>query len=116
MAKQVKLKVDQGSTYEHTFQYREADETTVIPLTSYTAEMQIREFIDDAAPVWTGTTAGGELTIDEPNGEVTLEIPDTDSDLWTFTEAVYDLEIISPASKRTRLVEGRVFLNPQVTR
>ena len=112
MAKKVKLRVDQDSTYTHTFQYREEDETTVIPLTGYTAEMFIWESLDDAAPAWTGSTTTGELTIDEPNGEVTVEIPDEDSAAWTFLEGVYLLEIEPADGKKIRLVQGVVVVDP----
>lgn len=111
----VALTIPQGSTYRHTFYYRDAA-GAVVSLAGYTARLQFRESIDAAAILYEATTANGFITINGAAGDVTLEIAAATTAAWTFRAAVYDLEIISSDGKVTRLVKGRVKVDPEVTR
>ncbi len=52
-----------------------------------------------------------------PNGTyVELRIPRATSSAWTFLAARYDVEIVSPGSEGTRLIEGGVYVRPEITR
>jgi len=112
----VDLCIMQGSEYVHTFQYREADETTVIPLTGYTARCQIRAGIDDTDTIFDGTSGTGELSINGALGEVTLTVSGAASSLWDDYEGVFDVEVIDGVGIPTRIAQGSMFLDREVTR
>ena len=85
-------------------------------LTGYVARMQIRRRVDDDAVLDSLTTENGRITIDGPNGLVTLNFPDATTAAFTFTRGVYDLELISPGSVVRRRLRGMVLVSPEVTR
>lgn len=109
------LTVYQGADYAHQFYYRDAAGNPIV-LTGYSARMQIREKITNSATIFEATTATSNLVIDGSAGKITLTIPDTDSTTWSARKAVYDLEIVSPAGTVTRIIEGKVRIDPEVTR
>lgn len=111
-----KLCISQGSDYDHTFVYTEKDGVTPIDITGFTVRMKFRPDYDDATILYEATTALGQFTI--PNGidgEIELSIPNADTTAWAFDEAVYDIEIVSPTSKVTRILQGVVVITPEVT-
>ncbi|MFP4036996.1 MAG: hypothetical protein ACLFUE_05700 [Desulfobacteraceae bacterium] len=61
-------------------------------------------------------TTDDDIIITAPQGEVYLEIPAETTAGWTWTRAVYDLEIVSPSGKVSRIAEGNVKIYPEVTR
>jgi hypothetical protein len=110
------LLIPQGATYVHTFYYTKADEVTPIPITGYTAQMQIRSSIDSSVVLYDSAT-GGDFTItDDLAGEFTLEIPNATTEAWSFTEAVYDIELTTDGNKKIRYLKGNVEVDPEVTR
>lgn len=114
MAQKENLSIDQGVTYKHRFDYVDTTNTP-IDISGYTARMQIRESVDDTVTVY-DSTVGSDIEIDGPNGTVTLTIPATTTEAFTFSAGVYDIEIVSSQSEVIRLVEGRVKIRPEVTR
>jgi hypothetical protein len=86
-----------------------------IDLTAMTARMHIRLAIDDAAAIVTLTTENGGLTLGGTAGTITVYISATDTAALDFTNAVYDIEIIS-AGVVTRVLEGSVAFSQEVTR
>jgi len=108
----VDLYVDQGSEFTYQFLYRQADETTVIPLSGYTGKFQVRDY--DGNLLHEGTVVD-YLTIDGPNGKVTITIPGSVSSDWEVDEAQYDVEVYDPSATPYRIVEGTVFVDPEVT-
>lgn len=111
----VDMFIPQGSTYVHTFTYVDADETA-INITDYTARMHIRENVDSSDTIYEASSTTGELVITGIEGEVELTISATDTAGFTFTTAVYDIEIVSPDDEVIRLVKGKVKLDKEVTR
>ncbi|MGH9931345.1 MAG: hypothetical protein ACREA9_19235 [Pyrinomonadaceae bacterium] len=109
------LKIPQGSTYSHTFHYRDKTTGAIIDLTGYTGRMEIRASVDDAVVLY-DSTIFGDITINGSQGDVILEIPSSVTKAWTWLNAVYDLEIVSGSSKVTRLVMGTVVISREVTR
>ena len=109
--------IPQGATYVHVFQYRNRSDGSVVALTNYTARLSIREKVTSTDVLYeasTDTDDGIEIT--EPLGEVQLEIPAATTEDWTWKKGVYDLEIISPAGKVTRIAQGTVKVSLEVTR
>lgn len=117
MAKATKanLKILQGSDFTHNFVYTNSTGTAV-DLTGYTARCQFRADIADAVPIFDATTENAKLTNGGVNGTITLIVSDSDSDAFTDYRAVYDLEIIAPDATVTRIVQGTVTIDRQVTR
>ncbi len=113
----VNMYIPQGATYGHNFLYRQLSDESVITLTSYTARLYIREKVTSTTTLYEATTDEDDgLTINASLGKVTLEIPAATTAAWTWTKAVYDLEIISAAGKVTRIVSGNVKVSPEITR
>ena len=85
-------------------------------LTSWTAELQIREKIDDAAPLVALTSGAGDITISIPDARIVFTIATAITEGLDFVEGGYDLELENPAGEKTRVLEGKVFLSKEVTR
>ena len=110
----VNLVIPQGSTFQHIFYFVDSDDVAV-SLTGYTGRCQFRSDISAADTLYDSTTSG-DITISGTLGKVTLEIPAATTTAWEFRSAVYDLEIVAGDGKVTRLVKGRVKVDPEVTR
>lgn len=121
MATTVNLRIDQGSTYNHTFTW--VDEATGDPvnMTTYSeVRCQIRPYLEagDAEIMFDGDNLvkGNVSFLDAANGVVLLTVPASISDAWEQEEAVYDIEVVDAAGEPHRIVQGQVFINKQVTR
>jgi len=108
--------IEQGATFDELITYKDAAGNPV-DLTGYTARMQIREKITDATPVHSMDTTTGGITMGGTAGTIQLFISDADTAAMNMPKGgVYDLEIVSPTGKVTRLLEGKVIFSPEVTR
>ena len=85
-------------------------------LTDWTARMQIREKIDDIAPLVSLTSDAGDIVISIPDARITFTIGTTTTEGLDFVEGVYDLELVDPAGEAITLLEGKVTLRKEVTR
>lgn len=111
----VNIKIKKGSTYEHTFTYVDSA-GAAINVTGYTARMQIRETVDNAAYVYQALS-GGDITVGTTDGKFTLSIPAATTSAITIDSGVYDVEVITPGGKVIPLVGvSRVRFTPEVTR
>lgn len=85
-------------------------------ITGFTARMQIREkwhsldFIEEL----TTENGGIVLTVEDASIEITL-LPAVTA-LYTFRQAVYDIEMIDPNGSITRIIEGTITLSKEVTK
>jgi hypothetical protein len=109
------FKMEQGATFSRTFVLTD-DVGTPIDITSYIARMQIRSSIAAISTILDASTTGSYMTIDGPNGKVTLTVPATVTSTYTTIDSVYDLEVQSPTGIVTRLLEGSIKLDLNVTR
>lgn len=87
-----------------------------VNLTGFTARMQIREKITSAEVIKELTTANGGIVIDTANFTITLVISATDTALFTFSTAVYSLELVSSGGIVTPFANGVLTLVQEVTR
>jgi hypothetical protein len=87
-----------------------------VDLTGYTARMQIREKIDSATVIHELTTENSGIVINNTNKTITLVIPSTTTANFTFTSAVYSLEMIDSLGKVKTISTGGVSLKKEVTR
>ena len=117
--------VEQGSTLNFELRYKDSNGNPV-SLVGYGARMQIRPSIDSSTVILnlssslqsdgTGLNMSGSSGTKDPiSGSIGVFISAATSSLFSFDEAVYDLEIFS-GSIVTRLIQGSVKLSKEVTR
>ena len=113
----IDLDVYKGSTFVKIIQWKTGTPPVAVNLTGCTARMQIRKAVNDTTVLDTLTTENGKLVIHEPlNGKFKIVISAATSTAYTFTSAVYDLEIIFTDGTVTRVIEGCLIAAPEVTR
>lgn len=124
--------IKQGKTFSRRIEYLTGDPATLFDFTGYEARMQIR-------PTFTSTTIycslsssiqedgtglnltplSASVTLPRSSGSIGIKISAWSSSQFTFTEAVFDLEIYS-GSGVTQYVEeilrGKVKVMQEVTR
>ncbi len=114
------LIVDQGSTVHQVFGIK-TSARRAIPLTDYTARMQVRDWDSttrdpELVVVSEYTTENGYLTVNETAGTITLLIPPADMADYVPKSYVYDLEVESPTSETTRIIQGKFIVRAEVTK
>ena len=120
-AGQYNFTIEQGATLKKQFTYKD-NAGAVVDLNGYVTRMQIRPSIGSDSKIadLDNSTLGG-LTIlpttgSAVSGTIELHINAESSSLYSFDQAVYDLEIKSNAGIVTRLLQGRIKLSKEVTR
>jgi hypothetical protein len=119
-AGQYSFTIEQGATLVKQFTYKDTS-GDVVNLDGYTASMQIRSSVDsdikiaDFNNIQLGSLRILPTTGSAATGTIELNIHATSSSLYTFDQAVYDLEIEN-AGAVTRLLQGRIKLSKNVTR
>jgi len=89
---------------------------TPINLTGFTARMQIREKLTSDTVILELTTENAYINISNVTKTITLVIPADVTALFTFSTAVYSLELISSGGQVTPFCEGTITLVKEVTR
>lgn len=89
---------------------------TPIDLTNFTARMQIRAKIDDSVVIEELTTANTKIVINNTTKTITLTIPAETTANFSFSTAVYSLEMVSSGGQVTAFCEGTITLVKEVTR
>jgi len=92
---------------------------TPIPLTGYTAQMQIRETLDSTSPIFELTStmvAGSGITINPSDSTILITISATATRQFSFDTAVYSLELTNASGVVTPFLSGNITLVREVTR
>lgn len=110
----VDLRVNQGSRFEQSVIVQENG--VPVPLTGYTARMQIREWKDSTVVIAELTTENGRISISPSQSLVMLLMNGDQTAVLDFGDAFYDLKIMEPDTEPIRIMEGRVSLSREVTR
>ena len=102
--------LEQGATFNRILTLKENN--TVMNLTGYSVASLMRSTHDSSTVVGTFTCTVSNAT----GGQITMTM--TNSITGAIEEAiyVYDVEITSGAGVVTRIMEGTVTVNPEVTR
>lgn len=87
-----------------------------VDLTGFTARMQIRSDITSSTVLKELTTENAGITINNTLKTIILNISATDTATFTFSSAVYSLEMVSSAGIVTPFTAGTVSLIKEVTR
>lgn len=84
------------------------------PLTGYTAKMHFRERV--TSPIVKELATGAGITIDEPNGKITVVMTGAETAALGNLKGVYDLFLYTASLAPEKLVKGTVTVFPPVTR
>ena len=97
--------IDQGSSQTFTFTIKDSS-NNLFDLTGYDARLQVRRTFGATSVLINGTLANGKLVLNTAASTVSWVITPADTTGIAFNakeddtlDCVYDLEIISPASK-----------------
>lgn len=108
--------INQGTTWSVSLTYKD-EQGNPVDLTGYTAKMQVRPSVRSQKVLLELSTSNGKITIDGPAGRIQLQLePQDTTNLGLVRQGVYDLEMTSPSLVVDRLLEGTVFIRPEVTR
>jgi len=113
-AGKLNMVIEQGATFNPVFTYKDENDT-LINLTGYTARMQIKLKRTSPSTIEDLTDGNGKIILGGAAGTITLLLTDTETAAYTFTSAVYDLELINGSGAVTRLLQGSVTLSTEVT-
>jgi hypothetical protein len=103
------LYVDAGSTYSNIITVS-ASNGQALDLTGYTVASQMRKSYGSST-VYNFTSSIYNAAL----GKVRLQLTDIQSQTIPAGRWLYDVEIRSPSGAVTRVVEGIVTVNPQIT-
>lgn len=115
-ADQIPLPIQRGVTLTTAWQFLDASEVP-IPLTDYTAQLDVRE--PRAGTLWLhlSTEVDGGLTIDEPNGIVAVKaLPALTAAIPGLGAGVWDLALLAPDGHRYDYIGGPAPVSDPVTR
>lgn len=86
--------------------------------TGWTARAQARAKVSSLEKLFEWTTENGGLAYSTVSGStrLTLFVTPAQSSAWVWKEAAFDIEIVNPASVPIRLTQGRLTVDPEVTR
>lgn len=107
------FEIEQGETWERTVTIEDEDSGDPWNLTGYTARMKIKDR-------YTGeeyeelTSVAGDIVITALTGILTITITAIATAAYTFTDAIYDLELVSGVTV-TKVLKGKITLMPEVT-
>lgn len=83
-------------------------------LVGYTGSMHIRALRTDVDPL--AVVPPSSITVNAATRQVTVRIPSSETETYTWRRGVYDLRITGASGDAWRLVEGRVTNSQAVTR
>ncbi len=109
------LYIEQGATFEFSLVW--TDETdTPKDLTGFSARMQIRATVESNTALVSLTSPSGGMSIVAAEGRVNVLISDEQTASLNIKKGVYDLEVEGGDGRVYRLLQGKVIVDPNVTR
>jgi hypothetical protein len=105
------LFIDQGTDWSAIIDFKNVNGTPR-DFTNYTIAAQMRRGY--GSTTYTSFTA--TIISPQTNGQIKLELSATTSSAMKAGRYVYDVEVTSASGKKSRLMEGIVTINPEVTR
>lgn len=115
MAVQKNFEVDQNATFTFEVQYTQEDEVTPIDLSNATAKMQVRDTKGGAKLAFTLTSPSGGITIDGPEGTLTVKMTPTQTNKLFYPKSSYDIMVVDSNGNKIKLLEGFLTLSRSVT-
>jgi hypothetical protein len=87
-----------------------------VGLNNLTARMQIRETVESPTVIYQCGTQTGEIVIDQTYKTITITIPASITEDFTFETAVYSVELVDQQGIVTPFLTGNLVLVKEVTR
>jgi hypothetical protein len=115
MAVNKNFEVDQNATFTFEVQYTLEDEVTPIDLSNATAKMQVRDTKGGTKLAFTLTSPAGGITIDEPQGTLTIKMTPTQTNKLFYPKSSYDIMVVDSNGNKIKLLEGFLTLSRSVT-
>lgn len=111
-AAKLNLTIEQGTTFTKSLTWRDKNKRPV-PLTGYTARMQIRPSAASSEVILELSTDNGRIVL-SPAGVIKIDLSPADTS--ALKTGVYDLEMTDGNGRVTRLIEGKITVSLEVTR
>lgn len=112
MASYVELFIDQGTTFKNTINLTDDTTNVAINVYGYSVSSQIRRSYYSA-----NITANITCNISNvSNGEITMSITSANTTNIKAGRYVFDVVTLDPLNVKTRVLEGIISINPQVTK
>lgn len=105
------LDIDQGSDFSVEFELENDDETSV-NLTGFSVYSQFRKSYSSQ----TSYSFISEIVSPVTAGKIRLRLSGSASSQIKPGRYLYDVEIVSPTNAKTRVVEGILTINPEITK
>jgi hypothetical protein len=110
------MTIFQGADFERVLTWSLGEPAVLVNLTGYSARMQLRTYKGSPDVIAELTTDNGSIVLGGAAGTINLDLPATQTEELTPNQYAYDLEVIAPSGFVTRLIEGFVNVDPEVTR
>lgn len=108
------FEVDQNTTF--TFQIEYLDTTdSPIDLTGASAKMQVRDTQGGSKIACTLTSPSGGITIDGPEGLLTIKMTPTQTNKLFYPKSAYDIMVIDTNGNKIKILKGFLTLSRSVT-
>ena len=109
------ITIEQGSNFKRTFTWKDSNAAPV-NVTGYTAKLNIKGKKSDTTALYS-TDQAGHIVLGGSAGTITINVPAATTDALDFNWGVWDIELTdtNTPGQVTRLLEGKVKLNKQVT-
>ena len=107
------MEIDQGADASFCFCFE--DEIGALSFPDHTAAMQIRRSTFSNDVIDTLTTDNGRLVMDCEGGKITVLFPCAITEKYPSGVAHFDIEVESPSGTITRLLDGKIEINAEVT-
>ena len=106
------LVCDQATTFN--FQFQILNDNTPWDLTNYDVVMTVRPFVGASTTTVVATNDNGRITVDGPNGRITVTIDAVTTGNISAGRYSYDL-VVDSGSVITRILEGKFVVTGAVT-
>jgi hypothetical protein len=106
------LVCDQATTFN--FQFQILNDNTPWNLTNYDVVMTVRPFVGASTTTVVATTDNGMISVDGPNGRITVTIDAVTTGNISASRYAYDL-VVDSGSVVTRILEGKFVVTGAVT-
>jgi hypothetical protein len=110
------MTIYQGADFERVLTWSLGEPAALVDLSGYSARMQLRTYTASPEVVAELTTSNGRISLGGTAGTIALNLTAAQTETLTPNQYAYDLEVIAPDGFVTRLVEGFVNVDPEVTR
>ena len=112
MSAKYNLVCDQATTFN--FQFQILNDNTPWDLTNYDVTMTVRPFVGASTTTVVATTDNGQISVDGPNGRITVTLSAATTAAIVASRYSYDL-VVDSGSVVTRILEGKFIVTGAVT-